>query len=75
MNDFVTCIGSKVAGGMLTEACWCEYYAEINAVMPAEKENYFVDMILKTWGINSDKAAVNPARLAQLIDCIFEKVR
>lgn len=74
-NDFVSCIGSKVAAGKLSEACWCEYYAEINAVMPAEKENYFVDMILKTWGINSDKAAVNPARLAQIIDCIFEKVR
>jgi Ca2+-binding EF-hand superfamily protein len=43
--------------------------------MPAEKENYFVDMVLKVWGINSDKAAVNPQRLAQLEDIIFEKVR
>jgi len=74
-NDFVNILGAKVCNGKLTEAAWCEYYAEINAVMPNEKENYFVDMVLKVWGINSDKAAVNPARLAQIEDCIFEKVR
>lgn len=74
-NDLIACLGQKVANGVVSEASWCEYYAEINAVMPSAKENYFIDLVLKTWGINSDKAAVNPQRLAQLVDCIFEKVR
>lgn len=74
-NDFVGILGAKVQGGAVSEADFCAYYAEINAVMPNEKENYFVDMILKVWGINSDKAAVSGARLKELEDIIFEKVR
>ena len=43
--------------------------------MPNEKENYFIDMLIKTWGIDSDKASVSASCLAQMEDVIFEKVR
>lgn len=52
-----------------------QYYSEINAVTPNEKENYFVDMLIKTWGLDADKASVSPACLAEMEDVIFEKIR
>lgn len=74
-NDFVTILGQRAANGSISCEDFCNYYAEINAVMPLEKENYFIDMVLKVWGLNSDKAQVSPARVNEIIDVIFEKVR
>lgn len=58
-NDFVTCIGAKAQGGYITEAGFIDYYADINACTPAEKDDYFIDMVLKTWGLNTDKVYVS----------------
>jgi len=73
--DFVAILGEKAVGGNVSHDAFVCYYSEINAVMPNEKENYFVDMVIKTWGIDADKASVSSARLAALEDVIFEKVR
>lgn len=43
--------------------------------MPAEKDDYFVDLVLRTWGISNDKAMVSAKRIQELEDIIFEKVR
>jgi len=43
--------------------------------MPNEKENYFVDMLIKTWDLDADKASVSESNLAKMEDVIFEKVR
>ena len=43
--------------------------------MPAEKDDYFVDMVLKTWGISNDKAIISAKRISELEDMIFEKIR
>lgn len=39
--------------GNISEQQFIEYYADINACLPAEKDDYFVDMVLKTWGLLS----------------------
>lgn len=43
----------------MTESGFLEYYADINATLPAEKDDYFVDMVLKTWGISSNVAQIS----------------
>jgi len=53
MNDFVTLMGAQAVDGVVNEAGFTTYYAEANAVLPVERENYFVDMIMKTWGIQA----------------------
>jgi len=63
-GDFIKLCGGKAVNGQLTSGAFVEYYSEINAVMPNEKENYFVDMIIKTWGLDADLTAVSEARLA-----------
>lgn len=68
-------LGAKASNGDISADAFVQYYSEVNAVVPNERENYFVDMLIKTWGLDSDKCAVSPARLAELQDCIFEKVR
>jgi Ca2+-binding EF-hand superfamily protein len=75
-NDFVTCISQKAKGSaFVSENDFIQYYADINACMPAEKDEYFVDLVLKTWGLNSDKVMIAPARIAEIENIIFEKVR
>lgn len=48
---------------------------DINACLPAEKDDYFVDLVLRTWGLNSDKAFVSASRLSEIENIIFEKIR
>ena len=50
-NDFISCLGAKAKGGSVTENDFIDYYADINACLPAEKDDYFVDLVLKTWGL------------------------
>jgi len=78
MNDFVTLMGACVGGdGNVDEAAFIGYYADANAVLPAEREAYFIDMVLKTWGIaaGSSGASVAAPRLLEIEDQIFEKIR
>jgi hypothetical protein len=50
-------MGSKCQGVYVTEAGFLDYYADINATLPAEKDDYFVEIVLKTWGLNPDSVA------------------
>ena len=75
MNDFINCMTLKCSGQYVTEAGFLDYYADINAVLPAEKDDYFVEIILKTWGLSASPAHVTPQRIAELEKIIFEKVR
>lgn len=78
MNDFVQLMGAQACDGNIDEAGFLNYYAEANAVLPAERENYFIDLVLKTWGVQSggsSGATVAGPRLAEIEDSIFEKIR
>lgn len=68
-------MGSRISGGFISENAFLEYYSDVNACLPPEKDDYFVDLVLKTWGLSADKVLVTPARLTEIEDIIFEKVR
>ena len=36
----------------MTEDIWVDYYADVNACLPAEKDEYFIDAVLSSWGIS-----------------------
>ena len=61
----------------MTESGFLDYYADINACLPAEKDDYFSDLVLKTWGLNADASITNvtPQRVLEMENIIFEKVR
>jgi hypothetical protein len=44
----------------VTSEAFIAYYADINSVLSAEKDDYFVDLVIKTWGLGSDPAFVSP---------------
>lgn len=75
MNDFVQIMSEKCQNGSVSEEAFIGYYADCNAVTPVDKENYFIQVILKTWGLEGTAVTVNAARLAQVEDTIFEKIR
>jgi len=62
-------------GVHICESEFLEYYADVNATLPKEKEEYFVDIILSTWGITSSVDYVSPERLADLEVILYEKIR
>lgn len=76
--EFVETMGKRQQGGIVTEDGFIQYYADVNATLPAEKDDYFVELVLKTWGLNTNKGGngvVTPERLAELQDIVFEKIR
>jgi Ca2+-binding EF-hand superfamily protein len=68
-------MGARTQGGYIAEGSFIEYYADINACTPAEKDDYFVDLVLKTWGISTQLTNVSAQRLNDLEEIVFEKVR
>ena len=63
MQDFVTLMGEKAPGGTVSEEGFISYYADCNAVLPSDRESYFIEIILKTWGIQGGAEAVSANRV------------
>lgn len=75
MNDFVILMGEKAPQGAITEEAFISYYADCNAVLPSDRETYFIDVILKTWGLQGGADAVSASKVQEIEDVIFEKIR
>lgn len=75
INEFETCMGARARGAQISEGAFIEYYADINACLPAEKDDYFIDLVLKTWGISTQATSVSDQRINDLEEIVFEKVR
>jgi len=50
--EFSNGLRSRVGAGVVSEDAWVEYYADVNACLPAEKDEYFIDIALSSWGIS-----------------------
>lgn len=75
-NEFAAAITKKSSDAKtITEQEFLDYYADMNATLPNDKEEYFVDVILQTWGITSGAEYVSPERLADLEIILYEKIR
>jgi hypothetical protein len=70
--------GIKLKSGnqkTLTEKEFLDYYQDLNFCVPAEREDYFVDLILNTWGMTHGKDYVTAKRLQEIEDILYEKIR
>ena len=47
----------------------------MNAVIPLEKEDFFSDILISTWGVTSGDDYVSPERINELEKIFYEKVR
>lgn len=75
MSDFSMLMAEKCCDMQITEEGFMSYYADTNAVTPVDKDNYFIQILLKTWNMEGTRVTINAARLAELEDIIFEKIR
>ena len=74
--EYLETMGKRQQGGFVSEEGFIQYYADVNATLPAEKDDYFVELVLKTWEITSSKStSVTAERSAELEDIVFEKIR
>lgn len=73
-REFEAGLGFRAQDGPVTENVFLEYYADVSACLPAEKDEYFIDTVLETWGLSEDNY-VTPQRIAELEDILYEKVR
>jgi len=63
-KGFTAAITKKSKDGKtITESDFLDYYADINATLPYEKENYFVDLVMRTWGVIADDSYISGKRL------------
>lgn len=73
--DFCSGIAAYAKGGNVSKEGFFEYYADVNAVLPAEKEAYFIDLVLKSWNISPKSVQVSGDKTGRLEDILFEKIR
>lgn len=75
MNDFMTGIKDYIVGGCISCDDFFKYYSDVNAVLPAEREAYFIELVLKSWSISPKAVQVAGDKSGQLEDVLFEKIR
>lgn len=73
-DEFRMGISMRAPDGNVTEEAFLEYYADLNACLPTEKDEYFVDMALSVWNMSQD-SYITPKRVEELEETVFEKVR
>lgn len=61
--------------GVVTAESFLEYYQEINATLPADKDTYFVDMVMKTWKLYETVLQATPTHVEHLLSVMHEKIR
>lgn len=74
-HDFCEAMSCYVKDGCISKDAFCSYYMDINAVMPAEKEAYFVNLVRSNWNICSKSTAVAGDQTYKLEEQLFEKIR
>lgn len=62
-REFEEAISARSQGANVDENGFIEYYADINACLPAEKDEYFVDVVLSCWNLKGESAFVSEKRL------------
>eukprot|EP00831_Metopus_contortus_P080861 TRINITY_DN836_c0_g1_i2.p1 TRINITY_DN836_c0_g1~~TRINITY_DN836_c0_g1_i2.p1 ORF type:complete len:464 (+),score=102.69 TRINITY_DN836_c0_g1_i2:203-1594(+) len=74
-RDFEKAITSKAVNGMINFDGFFNYYLEINATMPGEKEALFIDLVVNTWDLKEATLHVTPAYMEKLETILYEKIR
>ena len=74
LAEFEAGLNFRAGDNPVTEEVFLDYYADVNACLPAEKDEYFIDAVLETWGLSQDTFC-SPERIAELEDILYEKVR
>lgn len=72
--EFEAGLTLRAGGDTVDETSWTEFYKDVSACLPAEKNDYFIDTILDTWGLSED-SYISAARVEELEDILYEKVR
>ena len=74
--EFTKAITSKSRDGQtITETDFLGYYADVNAVLPNEREDNFSDILKNTWSMGISPLSVRDARMDELEMILFEKIR
>ena len=77
-TEFSEGLRARSVDGQVNLENFMEFYADLNATLPAEKDEYFIDLVLNSWGVSEDTGAgaiITQDRLVELENIIFEKVR
>lgn len=75
MASFVELMSEKATNGQVSEEAFCDFYADVNACLPVERESYFIDAVLKVWNLQGTAVTVQANRLQEIEDNVFESVR
>jgi len=72
--EFEKEIQGYISNGVVTEEAFINYYKNISAVLPLNKDLYFEDLISKTWNLTQFKDYNGSTRVREIIVMFYEKV-
>lgn len=74
LKEFTEAITRRSSDGKtITREEFFEYFYDVNACIPHEREEYFIDILLHGFGI--DQFVVTPERIRQVELTSYEKIR
>lgn len=77
-DEFCRAILAKSEDGQSVDRSgWLGYYADVNACLPNEREDHFLDIIKNTWGLAGvlQTRQIRSSRLVGQEKILFEKIR
>lgn len=74
-SEFELALTRYGESGSLNEDGFLAYHASISATIPAESDEYFVGLLVDTWGVNLDNVLPSGRTLESLTEILNEKIR
>ncbi|CAG9326537.1 unnamed protein product [Blepharisma stoltei] len=74
-EEFENALRKYSEGRVMTEDGFLAYYANLSATLPLEQDHFFEALLTNTWDLNSRRNPVPDARLNEIEDLIYEKIR
>lgn len=63
------------SNGIVSGDAFFDFYKDINATLPAGKDAYFVEMIMRTWNLYEGTKYAAPQNIDKLENIFYEKLR
>lgn len=75
-SEFENAILAKARNGQISEMDFLDYYADVSACLPAEREDHFNNTIHSTWAPKGSRGyMISTERVLDIENRIFEKIR
>lgn len=74
-SEFTRAIARYAVGSEVTEDGFLQYCTSLSSTTPQEYDEFFVDLLVKTWGLGHNADNPPPKDILRLEEILYEKIR